>query len=99
VAADPGRQHLMAGNGEPRSEGWPAGGWASSGWAGGLPASTEVRRYALLADAAHRLRIAHAVLDQLTSGTGTPADPLVVGLACAELRHAEQAYLRLRDAP
>jgi hypothetical protein len=81
------------------SQRWAAGDPWAGGWTGGLPLSVEVRRYALLADAAHRLRIAHAVLDHLTAGAAKPADPLVVSLACDELRHAEQAYLQLRDAP
>jgi hypothetical protein len=63
----------------------------------GSVVSTEVSRYALLAAAAQRLRIAQAVLDQLMSGLGAPPGPLVISLACDELRQAEQAYLRLRD--
>jgi hypothetical protein len=57
------------------------------------PRSPEVRRYADLAAATDRLRIAQAVLDHLVSGPGR-GDPLVVRLASAELVEAAGAYLR-----
>jgi hypothetical protein len=52
-----------------------------------LPASPEVSMWRELAAAAQRLRIAQAVLDQVSH----------VDLACEELNQAERAYLRLRE--
>jgi hypothetical protein len=57
-------------------------------------------RYAALATAVHRIRVAQAVLDDLVTRTDAAPepDPLVVRLACEELHAAEVAYFRLRDA-
>jgi hypothetical protein len=60
-------------------------------------------RYAALATAVHRIRVAQAVLDDLVTSPVTgpvtgAADPMVLRLACEELHAAEAAYFRLCDA-
>ncbi|HVQ91176.1 MAG TPA: hypothetical protein VMU51_09070 [Mycobacteriales bacterium] len=52
----------------------------------------EIGQWAELGEAAYRLRIAQAVLDQLTV---PGADPAVTALAYEELHLAEQRYLGL----
>jgi Cys-tRNA(Pro)/Cys-tRNA(Cys) deacylase len=62
------------------------------------PLLPDFDRYAALATAVHRLRVAQAVLDDVVAGTESDPDPMVVRLACEELHAAEAAYCRLRDA-
>jgi hypothetical protein len=67
----------------------PGGTGAGSTGAG----RAEIGQWAELGEAAYRLRIAQAVLDQLTSVPG--GDPAVTALAYEELHLAEQRYLGL----
>jgi hypothetical protein len=59
----------------------------------------EVQWPGTLGEAAQRLRVAQAVVDQLTSVDPARADPSVVVLACEELHQAELDYLRRRGQP
>lgn len=63
-----------------------------------LTGTIEIGRWAELGEAADRLRIAQAVLDQLTIAGGR-RDPSVIALACEELHWAEQRYLLLTRPP
>jgi hypothetical protein len=62
------------------------------------PLLPDLDRYAAMASAVHRIRVAQAVLDDLVAGPGADPDPRVVTLACEELHAAEAEYVRLREA-
>jgi hypothetical protein len=64
-----------------------------------LSGTIEIGRWRELGAAADRLRIAQAVLDQLTRPGATQRDPSVIALACEELHQAEQRYLQLTCPP
>jgi hypothetical protein len=54
---------------------------------------TDIGRYAVMADAAQRLRVAKAVVTELTTRP-IRQDPSVLALACEELAAAEADYRR-----
>jgi hypothetical protein len=54
---------------------------------------TDIGRYAVMAEAAQRLRVAMAVVTELTT-TPIRQDPSVLALACEELAAAEADYCR-----
>jgi hypothetical protein len=67
------------------------------GTAAVAPLLPDLGRHAALATAAHRIRVAQVVLDELVTGPGADPDPMVVTLAREELHAAETGYLRLHD--
>jgi hypothetical protein len=64
-----------------------------------LTGTVEIGRWAELGAAADRLRIAQAVVDQLTGPRALRRDPSVIALASEELHQAEQRYLQLTCPP